>query len=82
MYGQSSFDVIIKNGIASIEKSPLLLTSHVSRTDQSSLIYAIVKRYMGWLQLVGSLKLQVSIVEYSLFYRAPLQKRSIILGAS
>jgi len=33
---------------------------------------------MGWLQLVGSLKLQVSIAEYSLFYRALLQKRPII----
>ena len=29
---------------------------------------------MGWLRLVGSLKLQVSFKEYSLFYRALLQK--------
>jgi len=28
---------------------------------------------MGWLQIVGSLKLQVSFAEYSLFYRAILQ---------
>jgi len=34
---------------------------------------------MGWLRLVGSLKLQVSFAEYSLFYWALLQKRSIIL---
>jgi len=34
---------------------------------------------MGWLRLVGSLKLQVSFAEYRLFYRALLQKRSIIL---
>ena len=34
---------------------------------------------MGWLRLVGSLKLQVSFAEYRLFYRAPLQKRPIIL---
>jgi len=34
---------------------------------------------MGWLRLVGSLKLQVSFAEYSLFYRALLQKRPIIL---
>jgi len=27
---------------------------------------------MGWLQLVGSLKLQVSFAEYHLFYRALL----------
>jgi len=34
---------------------------------------------MGWLRLVGSLKLYVSFAEYSLFYRALLQKRPIIL---
>jgi len=34
---------------------------------------------MGWLRLVGSLELQVSFAEYSLFYRALLQKRPIIL---
>ena len=34
---------------------------------------------MGWLRLVGSLKLYVSFAEYRLFYRAPLQKRPIIL---
>ena len=36
-------------------------------------------QHMGWLRLVGSLKLQVSFAEYSLFYRALLQKRPIIL---
>jgi len=34
---------------------------------------------MGWLRLVGSLKLQVSFAEYGLLYRALLQKRPIIL---
>ena len=34
---------------------------------------------MGWLRLVGSLKLKVSFAEYYLFYRALLQKRPIIL---
>jgi len=34
---------------------------------------------MEWLWLVASLKLQVSFAEYSLFYRALLQKRPIIL---
>jgi len=34
---------------------------------------------MGWLQLVGSIKLQVSFAEYSLFYRSLLQKRPVIL---
>ena len=33
---------------------------------------------MGWLQLVGSMKLQVSFAAYRLFYRALLQKRPII----
>jgi len=32
---------------------------------------------MGWLPLVGSLKLQVSLAEYHLFYRSLLQKRPI-----
>jgi len=34
---------------------------------------------MGWLRLVDSLKLQVTSAEYSLFYRALLQKRPLIL---
>jgi len=32
---------------------------------------------IGWLRLVGSLKLQVSFTKYSIFYRALLQKRPI-----
>jgi len=35
--------------------------------------------FMGWLWLVGSLKLQVSFAEFRLFCRALLQKRPIIL---
>jgi len=34
----------------------------------------------GWLQSVGSIKSQVSFAEYSLFHRALLQKRPIILS--
>jgi len=34
---------------------------------------------MGWVRIVGSFKLQVSFAEYSLFYRALLQKRPMIL---
>jgi len=34
---------------------------------------------MKWLRLVGSLELSVSFAEYSLFYRALLQKRRIML---
>ena len=49
------------------------------------LLYILIKMHsvldlsMGWLRLVGSLKLQVSLAEYSLFYRALLHKRPIIL---
>jgi len=39
----------------------------------------VAKTHMGWLRLVGSLKLYVTFAEYSLFYRALLQKRPIIL---
>jgi len=35
---------------------------------------------MGWLWLVGSIKLYVSFSEYSLFYRSLFQKRPIILS--
>ena len=35
---------------------------------------------IGWLQLVGSIKLQVFSVEYSPFYRTLLQKRPIMLS--
>jgi len=34
---------------------------------------------MGWLRLVGSLKIQVSFAEYGLFYRTLLQKIPMIL---
>jgi len=37
------------------------------------------QEHMGWLRLAGSLRLQVSFAECSLFYRALLQKRPIIL---
>ena len=36
-------------------------------------------QFMGWLRLVGSLKSQASFAEHSLFYRALLQKRLLIL---
>ena len=51
-----------------------------------NLIHRILNRinlthqsHMGWLRLVGSLKLHVSFAEYSLFYRSLLQKRPITL---
>ena len=42
-------------------------------------IPAYIHTHMGWLQVVGSLNLYVSFAEYHLFYRALLQKRSILL---
>jgi len=39
-----------------------------------------ITTYMGWLRSVGSIKLQVSFAEYSLFKRALLQRRPIILS--
>ena len=44
-----------------------------------SILHLPCKRTMGWLRLVGSLKLSVSFAEYRLFNRALLQKRPIIL---
>jgi len=37
---------------------------------------------MGWLRLVGSMKLQVSFAEYGVLYRALLQKRDISIRPS
>jgi len=42
-------------------------------------VHEKLKAHLEWLQLVGSLKLQVCFAEYRLFYRALLQKRPIIL---
>jgi len=42
------------------------------------LMRTIAHGAMGWLRLVGSIKLQVSFAEYRLFSRALLQKRPII----
>jgi len=45
-----------------------------------SLVQTPMEMGMGWLRLVGSIKLQVAFAEYSLFYRALLQTRPIILS--
>jgi len=59
--------------------SGLLITSTVARDLESTGLELNVSRSidlrMGWLRLVGSLKLQVSFAEHRLFYRALLQKR-------
>ena len=56
---------------------PVPMTRVFSHTHKS--IYIRAHTRMGWLQLVGSLKVQDSFAEYSLFYRGLLQKRTIIL---
>ena len=43
-------------------------------------IYMCICICMGWLRLVGSIKLYVPFAGYCLFYRALLQKRPIILS--
>jgi len=48
--------------------------------DVAFLVESVIVHVMGWLRLVGSIKLQVSFAEYPLFYRALLQKRPIILS--
>jgi len=47
----------------------------VSWTGDREYVCACQFLSVGWLWLVGSLKLQVSFAEYSLFYRALLQSR-------
>jgi len=42
-------------------------------------LFALQNVHMGWLRLVGSIKLEVSFAEYSLFYEALLQQRHILL---
>ena len=46
-------------------------------TDTASTLHPIAG--MGWLRLVGSLKLLVSFAKYSVFHKALLQQRPIIL---
>ena len=54
--------------------------SHVTHMNESCHSnIALCGLNMGWLRLVGSSKLQVSSAENSLFYRALLQKRPIIV---
>ena len=58
--------------------------THIHMCEQYTYILALKDRHrrdMWWLRLVGSVKLKVSSAEYSLFYRALLQKRAISLGS-
>ena len=51
----------------------------LARKDTEDTDTHSIQHTMGWLRLVGSLKLQVSFAEYRLFYRALLQKRPLLL---
>ena len=70
MYMYMSKDLYIKRDMYS-QKRPI----YVER--DSSLPFVA----MGWLRMVGSLKLHVSFAEYRLFDRALLQKRPMLLGS-
>jgi len=62
--------------------SPLVSSSETEAEHSMYSCTRVITRFrgaMGWLRLVGSLKLQVSFAEHRLFYRALLQKRPIIL---
>ena len=53
----------------------VVYTTHVANRPLPPLSFL----HMGWIRLVGSLKLQVSFAEFSLFDRALLKKRPVIL---
>jgi len=61
-----------------LQKRPIILKSLRIVATPYWLVYTIFDD-MGWLRLVGSLKLYVSFAEYSLFYVVLSQKRPIIL---
>ena len=52
--------------------------SHMKKSCRITYECVVLPR-MGWLRIVGSIKLQVSSAEFRLFYRALLQTRLIIL---
>jgi len=55
------------------------LNTHMNESPHTYELCMPSEWSMGWLRLVGSLKWYFSFAEYSLFYRALLQKRPIIL---
>ena len=68
-------------GVATISKLLQIIGLFCKRALQKRR-YSAKDRHkltIGWLRLVSSFKLQVSFAEYTLFYRALLQKRPIIL---
>ena len=64
---------------ALLQKRPVILRSLREAATRSKYEKQLPEATMGWLRLVGSLKLYVSLENMSLFCRALLQKRPIIL---
>ena len=60
-----------------LQKSPIKIYNNLQKRPINLSILS--KMGMGWLWSIGSIVLQVSFVEYCLFYRALLQKRPVIL---
>ena len=62
--------------------SHAIYMTHVIHTYQRVMAHEWMSHTdMGWLWLVGSFKIYVSFPEYSLFYRALLQKRHMFIGS-
>ena len=79
-HSSRTWTCIVVQNIYHEHKSHRHKHEHVSSYDLSyDLPYGRHAHGMGWLRLVGSLKLQVAFAEYSLFYRSLLQKRPMIL---
>jgi len=58
----------------------VLWGSTMEGRDHLSMLWVLWRSTMGWLRLVGSIQFYVSFAEYSLCYRALLQKKPIILS--
>jgi len=65
--------------MAKMARPQVLISSNAAWVHVKASRIKAKKNDMGWLRLVESIKLLVSFAEYSLFYRALLQKRPMIL---
>ena len=61
------------------EREKWVVAIHACMCCNRRVLHEFIATVLGWLRLVGSLKLWVSSAEHSLFYRALLQKRPITL---
>jgi len=65
--------------LSACRKGPIFVMSQCVHYASVFVPYCDTCHNMGWLRLGGSLKSQIAYVECSLFHRALLQKRPIIL---